>query len=90
MDYQIKKEIENIINNNITRLPYEGDEVDKTSMKEELIELFKNTSMDKAKETELIESDDGMIKCNIVKCCKIGPIINENYCPECGNKIIRK
>ena len=24
------------------------------------------------------------------KCCGIAPIINENFCPNCGRKIIRK
>ena len=28
-------------------------------------------------------------KMDIVECCKIGPIMNENFCPECGKKIIR-
>jgi rRNA maturation endonuclease Nob1 len=24
-----------------------------------------------------------------VSCCKIAPIINENYCPKCGKKILK-
>jgi hypothetical protein len=39
--------------------------------------------------TTLVESDDGSIVCDVVKCCRIGPIIDEKYCPECGNKIVR-
>lgn len=25
----------------------------------------------------------------VTNCCGIGPIINENYCPNCGSKIIK-
>lgn len=25
----------------------------------------------------------------VTKCCGIGPITKENYCPECGRKIIK-
>lgn len=26
----------------------------------------------------------------LTSCCKIGPITNENYCPGCGRKIVKK
>ena len=29
------------------------------------------------------------IKYKQVSCCKISPITNENYCPNCGNKILK-
>ena len=29
------------------------------------------------------------IKYKQVSCCKIAPITNENYCPNCGNKILK-
>lgn len=25
----------------------------------------------------------------VVKCCGVGPITNENYCPQCGRKILK-
>ena len=44
--------------------------------------------------TELeIEREDfygaGFIVIHKTKCCKIAPITNENYCPNCGRKIVR-
>ena len=47
-------------------------------------------------ETELITEMDDVYGINIpieitkTKCCGILPITNENYCPNCGRKIIRK
>jgi hypothetical protein len=39
--------------------------------------------------TELDEKDFfGYI--DLTDCCKIGPIIDENYCPNCGRLIIKK
>lgn len=38
---------------------------------------------------KLIEITDGFINYSITDCCKIGPIVNENYCPECGKMIMR-
>ena len=29
------------------------------------------------------------IKYKQVSCCKIAPITNENYCPNCGKKILK-
>ncbi len=29
------------------------------------------------------------VKYKQVSCCKISPITNENYCPNCGNKILK-
>ena len=29
------------------------------------------------------------VKYKQVSCCKIAPITNENYCPNCGNKILK-
>ena len=29
------------------------------------------------------------IKYKQVSCCKIAPMTNENYCPNCGNKILK-
>jgi len=26
----------------------------------------------------------------VVNCCKIGPITNERYCPECGKRIVKR
>lgn len=37
----------------------------------------------------IVEPDEVMGNIPLVECCKIGPIRNENYCPNCGNKIIK-
>lgn len=37
---------------------------------------------------KLIDSPDGFIIIPVTDCCKVGPITNENYCPNCGKKII--
>tara|TARA_R100000541_G_scaffold39136_1_gene46985 strand:- start:10857 stop:11120 length:264 start_codon:yes stop_codon:yes gene_type:complete len=29
------------------------------------------------------------VKYKQTSCCKIAPITNENYCPNCGNKILK-
>lgn len=29
------------------------------------------------------------VKYKQVSCCKIEPIVNENYCPNCGKKILK-
>ena len=29
------------------------------------------------------------VKYKQVSCCKISPITNQNYCPNCGNKILK-
>ena len=29
------------------------------------------------------------VKYKQVSCCQISPITNENYCPNCGNKILK-
>lgn len=43
------------------------------------------------KTTKLISGKQGSfeIECFITECCKIGLITNENFCPNCGRKIIR-
>ena len=43
--------------------------------------------------TELITEEEdyygAMTNITKTKCCGIGPITNENFCPNCGRKIIR-
>lgn len=51
--------------------------------------MKKEVNSSATNECKLITSDDGFISCDITECCKIGPITDENYCPRCGNKIIR-
>jgi uncharacterized paraquat-inducible protein A len=38
-----------------------------------------------------IESNEDLfgtnVKLDVTSCCKIGPIVDENYCPNCGKKI---
>ena len=40
--------------------------------------------------TGLEISDDDFIQCDVVVCCKRGPITDEKYCPYCGKFIIRQ
>ena len=30
-----------------------------------------------------------LINVDVTSCCKAGPIVEENYCPQCGKKINR-
>ena len=50
--------------------------------------------LEEEKTTELIIEKEDYYGCltNITKtkCCGIAPITNENFCPNCGHKIIRK
>ena len=39
--------------------------------------------------TTLEKSKDDFMECDVVKCCKRGPITDEIYCPYCGKIIIR-
>ena len=38
---------------------------------------------------KLTKSNSDFMELDTTSCCGIGPITNENYCPNCGNKIIR-
>ena len=56
-------------------------------------EAFADVS-NEVKTTELItEKEDiygvGYAELKATKCCGIAPITNENYCPNCGRKIIK-
>ena len=50
--------------------------------------------LEEEKTTELIIEKEDYYGCltNITKtkCCGIAPITNENFCPNCGRKIIRR
>jgi len=41
---------------------------------------------------ELEEIEDDLLKYKFMQtsCCKIAPIVNENYCPNCGSRILHK
>lgn len=40
--------------------------------------------------TELITKNEGSFyEITTTKCCGIGPITRENFCPNCGRKIVR-
>lgn len=43
--------------------------------------------------TKIIKIEDdyfgNSITLDATECCKVNPITNENYCPNCGKKIIR-
>lgn len=40
--------------------------------------------------TKVINVPDELVgRIDLVECCKIGPITNENYCAKCGAKIER-
>ena len=61
-------------------------QLENKKLKERIKELENNT-------TELItEKEDyygAMTNITTTKCCGIGPITNENFCPNCGRKIVR-
>jgi hypothetical protein len=41
-NWEIEKKIDKILNDNIKEIPFEGTDVDKASIKEELLELIKS------------------------------------------------
>ena len=46
--------------------------------------------LESEKSTELITKNEGSFyEITTTKCCGIGPITNENFCPNCGRKIVR-
>ena len=72
----------------------EGLEVE-ANLKAKIEELESRiTELEEQKTTELIIEKEDYYGCltNITKtkCCGIAPITNENFCPNCGRKIIRK
>lgn len=63
------------------------DELDK-AFEKELNAVIKEEN---EKTTFLLNSDDiGLGGINITACCRIGPITNEKYCPNCGSKIVKE
>jgi hypothetical protein len=44
---------------------------------------------DNSNTTKLKTVNDGWNDINVTDCCEIGPIIDENYCPNCGKRIIK-
>lgn len=45
--------------------------------------------LDKNRTTTLERDGEDFASMDLVSCCKMGPITTENYCPNCGRKIIR-
>ena len=46
--------------------------------------------LESEKSTELItKHEDSFYEIIKTKCCGIGPITDENFCPNCGRKIVR-
>lgn len=39
--------------------------------------------------TFLVKSDEDLMIMDVTDCCRVGPITNEKFCPECGKKIKR-
>lgn len=39
--------------------------------------------------TTLETSKDRLFDCNVTSCCKVGPIVNEQFCPRCGKEIYK-
>ena len=59
-------------------------QIENDQLKERIEEL------ESEKSTELIEKNEGSFyEITTTKCCGIGPITTENYCPNCGRKIMR-
>lgn len=64
----------------------------KTELKSWFKELCEDIDLefiDLPQTTKLIQEDDYFCKILVTECCNIGPITTENYCPNCGKKIIR-
>ena len=68
-----------------------GKYIECTETVEQLESRIKELESEKS--TELItEKEDyygAMTNITTTKCCGIGPITNENFCPNCGRKIVR-
>ncbi len=48
------------------------------------------SEIERLRGTCTIENDnDNTFPCEVTSCCKMGPITRENYCPNCGKKIIK-
>lgn len=60
---------------------------------EQVADLIKNIKIIPVEEeqtTKIVkEDDDFMGSMDMTECCKIGPLVDEKYCPNCGRKIIR-
>jgi hypothetical protein len=42
------------------------------------------------KTTIVMQHEDFVGWIKVTKCCKIGPVTNENNCPNCGKRIIKQ
>ena len=59
-------------------------QIENKKLKERINEL------ESEKSTELIIKNEGSFyEITTTKCCGVGPITNENFCPNCGRKIMR-
>ena len=41
------------------------------------------------KTCKVVNDNDEKFPCDVTTCCNVGPITRENYCPNCGAKIVR-
>lgn len=57
----------------------------------EAAQLYADRCVEEAKGTTnvLPEYEEGLGTYDVTECCRFGPIVDENYCPECGKKIIK-
>lgn len=57
----------------------------------EAAQLYADRCVEEAKGTTnvLPEYEEGFGTYDVTECCRFGPIVDENYCPECGKKIIK-
>lgn len=76
---QIEKRIDDILED------YFHKKIDLLEVRKQLFILWNECG-----ETKIINDPENFIECNTTECCGIGPIVNENYCPNCGRKIVRK
>ena len=56
--------------------------------KKKPVQRLRNLKRYTMKTTRIIDIEDSFAeKIKVVECCKIGPITNENFCPNCGKKV---
>ena len=80
-DKELRQEIERAIRTTLVV-------VNKWELKncvDKIIEVCDNKNTTKI----FTEKNDEVFEIDVTECCQVGPIVNENYCPKCGKKIIR-
>ena len=83
----IKQELLKLLERRVFNAEELVEEIDKLYRQEQALQLQQNgvsTCFLEDYEDHFFE-----VKYKQVSCCKIAPITNENYCPNCGKKILK-